>query len=192
MKEVIPDKLQNVFVIYEITNQSLKTQDDYLKLLIQAYKALHPDKIQGAIFGLEAIGEKNGGKKDPDAIEIDKIQKKKEKSLQYCQICTGKGFKNKSKIHNTVDCYNKPSNEDKHPHKTSSQKPSLPGPSKNKNQSFRAWLMKMLEKDSNDPNFPPKNVKINSMSIEDIPDPVLLSGRERGHLNWIFPWDYRV
>jgi len=112
--------------------------------------------------------------------------------LQYCQICTGKGFKNKSKIHNTVDCYNKPSNEDKHPHKTSSQKPSLPGPSKNKNQSFRAWLMKMLEKDSNDPNFPPKNVKINSMSIEDIPDPVLLSGRERGHLNWIFPWDYRV
>ena len=151
--------------------------------MIQAYKALHPDKIQGAIFGLEAIGEKNGGKKDPDAIEIDKIQKKKEKSLQYCQICTGKGFKNKSKIYNTVDCYNKSSNEDKHPHKTSFQKPSPPGPSKNKNQSFRAWLMKILEKDSNDPDSPSKNVKINSMSIEDIPDPVPLSGRERGHLN---------
>ena len=66
IKEVIPDKLQNALVIYEITNQSPKTWDDYLKLLMQAYKALHPDKAQGAIFGPEAIGEKSGGKKDPD------------------------------------------------------------------------------------------------------------------------------
>ena len=44
MKEVIPDELQNALVIYEITNQSLKTWDDYLKLLMQAYKVLHPDK----------------------------------------------------------------------------------------------------------------------------------------------------
>ena len=73
MKEVIPDKLQNVFVIYEITNQSLKTWDDYLKLLMQVYKVLHLDKTQGAIFGPEAIGEKSGEKKNPDAIEIDKI-----------------------------------------------------------------------------------------------------------------------
>jgi len=51
-------------------------------------------------------------------------------------------------MYNTVDCYDKPGNKDKHPHKTSSQKPSPPGPSKNKNQSFRAWLMKMLEEDS--------------------------------------------
>jgi len=50
---------------------------------MQAYKALHPDKVQGTIFGLEAIGEKSGGKKDPDAIEIDEIQRKKRKSLQY-------------------------------------------------------------------------------------------------------------
>jgi len=44
MKEVIPDKLQNTLVIYEITNQSPKTWDNYLKLLMPAYKALHPDK----------------------------------------------------------------------------------------------------------------------------------------------------
>ena len=44
IKEVIPDELQNTLVIYEITNQSPKIWDDYLKLLIQAYKALHPDK----------------------------------------------------------------------------------------------------------------------------------------------------
>ena len=34
IKEVILDELQNVLVIYEITNQSPKTWDDYLKLLI--------------------------------------------------------------------------------------------------------------------------------------------------------------
>ena len=133
MKEVIPDKLQNALVIYEITNQSPKTWDDYLKLLMQAYKALHLDKAQGAIFGPEINVEKSGRKKDPDAIEIDEIHKKEEKNLQYYQIYIGKGFKNKAKTHNTVDCYNKPGNEDKRPHKTSSQKPSPPGPSKNKN-----------------------------------------------------------
>ena len=110
-------------------------------------------------------------------MEIDEIQRKKGKSLRYCQICAGKGFKNKSKMHSTVDCYDKPGNEDKHPHKTSSQKPSPLGPSKNKNQSFRAWLMKMLEKDSDNPDSPPENVKINGASIEEIPDPVPPSGK---------------
>jgi len=81
IKEVISNELRNVLVIYEIINQSPKTWNDYLKLLMQAYKALHPDKTQGAIFGPEAIGEKSGGKKDPDAMEIDEIQKKKGKSL---------------------------------------------------------------------------------------------------------------
>jgi len=81
MKEVIPDELQNTLVIYKITNQSPKTWDNYLKLLIQAYKALHLDKAQGAIFGPEAIREKNKGKRNPDAMEIDEIQKKEGKSL---------------------------------------------------------------------------------------------------------------
>ena len=71
IKEVIPDKLRNALVIYEITNQFSKTWDDYLKLLTQAYKALHPDKAQDTIFGPEAIGEKSGGKKNLDAMEID-------------------------------------------------------------------------------------------------------------------------
>ena len=48
---------------------------------MQAYKALHPDKAQGAIFGPEAIGEKSKEKKDLDAMEIDKIQRKEGKSL---------------------------------------------------------------------------------------------------------------
>jgi len=120
-------------------------------------------------------------------MEIDKIQKKKGKSLRYYQIYAGKGFKNKSKMYNTVDCYDKPGNEDKYLYKTSFQKPSPPGPSKNKNQSFRAWLMKILEKDSDDPDFPPEDIKINSASIEEIPDPVPPSGKEKGISKLDFP-----
>ena len=63
-------------------------------------------------------------------------------------------------MHNIVDYYNKPGNENKRPHKTSSQKPSPPDPSKNKNQSFRAQLMKMLEKDSDNPDSPPRMSKL--------------------------------
>jgi len=145
------------------------------------------DKAQDTIFGLEAIGEKSRGKKDPDAMEIDKIQRKEGKSLRYCQICAGKGFKNKSKTHNTVGCYDKPSNEDKCSYKTSSQKPSPLGPSKNKNQSFRAQLIKMLEEDSDDPDSPSEDVKINSVSIEEILDPVPPSGKGKGTPKLDFP-----
>ena len=88
---------------------------------MQVYKVLYPDKAQGTIFGPEANGEKSGGKKDLDVMEIDEIQKKEEKSLQYCQIYTRKDFKNKAKSHNTIDCYNKPGNESKCPQKSSSQ-----------------------------------------------------------------------
>jgi len=82
-------------------------------------------------------------------------------------------------MHNTIDCYNKPGNENKCPHKTSSQKLSLPGPSKNKNQLFRAWLMKLLEEESDDPESSPEDINVNSISIEEIPDPVPPSGKEK-------------
>jgi len=85
---------------------------------MQAYKALHLDKAQGTIFGPKANKEKNAGKKDPDTMEIGEIQKKERKNLQYCQICAGKGFKNKVKSYNITDCYDKPGNKDKHPYKT--------------------------------------------------------------------------
>jgi len=38
----------------------------------------------------------------------------------------------------------------------------------------------MLEKDSDDPDFPPEDIKINSASIEEIPDPVFPSGKRKG------------
>jgi len=40
--------------------------------------------------------------------------------------------------------------------------------------------MKMLEEDSNDPDSPPEDVKINSASIEKIPDPVPPSEKGKG------------
>ena len=82
-------------------------------------------------------------------------------------------------MQNTADCYDKPGNKDKHPHKTSSQKPFPLGSSKNKNQPFRAQLMKLLEKDSDDPESPPENINVNSVSIEEIPDLVPPSGKRK-------------
>jgi len=120
-------------------------------------------------------------------MEIDKIQKKKEKNLQYCQICAGKGFKNKAKSHNIVDCYDKPSNENKRPHKTSSQKPSPLGPSKNKNQSCSKRLMKLLEEKSDDPESPPEDINVNSTSIEEIPNLVPPSGKGKRTPKLDFP-----
>ena len=112
-------------------------------------------------------------------MEIDEIQKKEGKNLWYYQICAGKGFKNKAKSHNTIDCYDKPGNENKCPHKTFSQKPFSLGPSKNKNQLFRVWLMKLLKEDSDDPESPPEDVNVNSVSIEKIPNPISPSEKRK-------------
>ena len=77
--------------------------------------------------------------------------------------------------------------KDKHPHKTSSQKSSPPGLSKNKNQLFRAQLMKILEKDSDNLDSPSEDIKINSASIEKIPDSIPSSGKEKGIPKLDFP-----
>ena len=82
-------------------------------------------------------------------------------------------------MHNIADCYDKPGNEDKRPHKTSSQKPSPPGPSKNKNQLFRAQLIKLLEEESDDPESPSEDVNVNSTLIEEIPNPVPSSEKKK-------------
>jgi len=47
--------------------------------------------------------------------------------------------------------------------------------------------MKMLEESSDNPDSPPENVKINNMSIEDIPDPVPPSGKKKGTPKLDFP-----
>jgi len=47
--------------------------------------------------------------------------------------------------------------------------------------------MKILEEDSNNPNSPSKDVKINSVSIEEIPDPVPPGGKGKGTPKLDFP-----
>jgi len=47
--------------------------------------------------------------------------------------------------------------------------------------------MKMLEEDSNDPDFSSEDVKINSASIKEISDPVLLSGKGKRTPKLDFP-----
>ena len=47
--------------------------------------------------------------------------------------------------------------------------------------------MKMLEESSDDPDSSFEDVKINSTSIKEIPDPVLLSGKGKGTPKLDFP-----
>ena len=47
--------------------------------------------------------------------------------------------------------------------------------------------MKMLEEDSDDPDSPPEDIKINSASIEEIPDPVPLSRKGKRTPKLDFP-----
>ena len=48
-------------------------------------------------------------------------------------------------------------------------------------------MMKMLEEDSDDPDSPPEDIKINSASIEKIPDSIPSSGKEKGIPKLDFP-----
>ena len=47
--------------------------------------------------------------------------------------------------------------------------------------------MKILEKDSNNPDSPSEDVKINSISIKEIPDPIPPSGKRKGIPKLDFP-----
>ena len=77
-----------------------------------AYKALHPEKSKSAIFGTN--NNRGNSSNDPNAMEMNMAKKSKGKApeqanshevkCKFCQICTGKGMKTKSKTHNTVDC----------------------------------------------------------------------------------------
>ena len=47
--------------------------------------------------------------------------------------------------------------------------------------------MKILEEDNDNPDFPFENIKINSASIEKIPDSIPSSGKEKGIPKLDFP-----
>jgi len=52
------------------------------------YKALYPDKTQGAIFGSDSnVKKSREEKKDPDVMEIDEVMKKKEEFMIMLDMC---------------------------------------------------------------------------------------------------------
>jgi len=191
LKDVVPDDLCKSLIMYELSDKMPNKWDNYIKLLMQAYKALHPEKAQGTIFGDSGNG-KNGGNdnRDPNAMEIDQAKKGKgkeanstEKAQKYCQICGDKGKKSKAKSHNTADCYDKPGNENKRPQYKSTTAPSSSKPSSSsngsyngagKNKSFKSRLLELLNTmgdDDNDEDSPTKDVVVNSATIEEVFDP---------------------
>ena len=88
-------------------------------------------------------------------------------------------------LYNIVDCYDKPGNEDKRSQKSFSQSTFSLG-SRNKNQSFKAQLMKLLEEESDNLSPPSENVNINSTSIEETSDlsPPKRKGKENPNLDF--------
>ena len=189
LKLVIPSELRNALVMYELTKNVPSTWEEYLELLLGAYKALHPEKSKGSIFGKGNTG--STGMKDPDAMEIDVASKNKgkgkatEANLQeakknkFCQICAGKGFKAKSKTHNTNDCYDKPGNESKHPPpkvtptstSNSIQKQGSGKTTNHNGKALKARLLALLEEMEEDAVTPAGTTTINTARIEEVQDP---------------------
>ncbi|THU90917.1 hypothetical protein K435DRAFT_675138, partial [Dendrothele bispora CBS 962.96] len=125
LEEVIPQELRSSLVMVKVADKLPTKWDEFLELLLETWKALHPEKSKYSIFG---NGNKKGSENttDPNAMQIDQANKGKGKQKEqanttetkknkYCQICAGKGLKSKSKTHNTNDCYDKPGNEHKRP-----------------------------------------------------------------------------
>ena len=159
--------------------------EEYLELLLKAYKALHPEKTKSFIFGNDTKGNGSRSVVDPNAMEIDLAKQSKGKTpgqvnsqvikqQKQCQICAGKGFKFKAKTHNTADCYDKPGNEDKRPAPKNSGSSSLTYGQANKGgqtsagvkKTFKARLLELLEEEDRDDSAPPAKVlNVNSASV---------------------------
>ncbi|KAF8656643.1 hypothetical protein AX16_002474, partial [Volvariella volvacea WC 439] len=131
---VIPQELRNAIVMYEVEGKLPINWDAYLELLLKAFKALHPDRTKGSIFGTGSNNEKG---KDPNTMEVDSAKKTKGKGKEvnsqtsekkFCLYCNKNNscYKN---THNTADCQSKPKDEKSSPSKSSSS------PSKNKKGS---------------------------------------------------------
>ncbi|KAF8652825.1 hypothetical protein AX16_004148 [Volvariella volvacea WC 439] len=129
---VISQELHNAIIMYEIEGKLPNNWDAYLKLLLKAFKALHPDCTKGSIFG---TGSSNEKEKDPNTMEVDSAKKTKGKEVnsqtfekKFCSYCNKNNpcYKN---IHNTANCQFKPKD------KKSLLSKSLSSPSKDKKNS---------------------------------------------------------
>ncbi|THU85231.1 hypothetical protein K435DRAFT_806078 [Dendrothele bispora CBS 962.96] len=178
LRDVIPQEFRNSLVIYEVSDSMPTNWEDYLELLLKAYKALHPEKAKSVIFG----NGKKGNNSDPNAMEIDEANSQETNKKRYCQICAGKGYKAKSTTHHTNDCWDKPGNEGRRPApKTSTSNTSLTSGQGNKGgsatqsgkKSFKAHLLELLNEDDDgdSPTPPSTTVNVNTVSTEEVVDP---------------------
>lgn len=184
LKGIIPDDLRKATVLLDMSNMLPTKWEEYLEILLKAYKALYPEKSKGKIFGTN-----NGnGTADPNAMEIDAAKKNKgkevnsqEKKARHCTICAGKGNKQKAKTHNTADCYDKPGNEGKRPApKTSTSSPSTSHAQGTKGgqhpQGKPSWKNRLIEMigqladDDDDTVTPAGTVNVNTASIRELDD----------------------
>jgi hypothetical protein len=203
LREVLPQDMRNALVSLEITGTVPKKWAEYLDLLIRTYKALHPEKAKGTIFGTSnGSGNGNGENKkqsDPNAMEIDQAKKTKghqansqeASAKKHCNICHAKGLKQRAKTHNTNDCYDKPGNEDKRPApRASTSTPSTSGSNKGNNsssggkKSFKMRLLELLEEEDDDgPATPAATVNINSARITEVVEPEQADKRAAAEVN---------
>ncbi|KAK7464682.1 hypothetical protein VKT23_005889 [Stygiomarasmius scandens] len=184
LSDVIPQELRNSLVMVKVAGKLPEKWDDFLELLLETYKALHPEKSKNHIFG-----NKKGSEPDPNAMQIDQANKNKGKNKEqanntnakrdkYCHICAGKGHKSKAKTHNTSDCYDKPGNENKRPAPKASASTSTAPPAGQGNKGgqqaqgsnrggFKARLLEFLQEleDDDSPATPAGSVNINTTSI---------------------------
>ncbi|KAF8638642.1 hypothetical protein AX16_010470 [Volvariella volvacea WC 439] len=142
---VIPQELYNAIIMYEVEGRLLNNWDEYLELLLKAFKALHPDRIKGFIFG---TGSSNRKRKDPNAMEIDSAKKNKGKGKEvnsqssekkFCSHCNKNNpcYKN---THNTVDCQSKLKDEKSLPSKSSSSPSKDKKGGKQNHMQFKAHI----------------------------------------------------
>ena len=193
LRDVIPQELRNALIMYDVGGNLPTKWEEYLALLMKAYKALHPEKAQGSIFGTASTS--GGATKDPNAMEIDEAKKKKakeansqEKTGKWCKHCAAKGLTRRAKTHNTADCRDKPGNENKNTDNSVHKPiPSSSGAPKvgNKPKSFKARMMELLEgmNDDDDEDTPSEGVTINSATIEEVSESVPASQLDISHVD---------
>jgi hypothetical protein len=202
LRNVISQELQNALVLLEVVGKSPTKWEEYLELLLLAYKNLHPEKTKGSIFGTGNSKGNGNGNNEPQPMEIDMAKRGKGKTPEQinsqetkgklCQICSAKGLKFKAKSHNTNDCYDKPGNENKRPApKPSTTTPSTSGqghkgkqPVHGDKKSFKARLLELYDELDNDESATPtETLNVNHTSITEIVKPMPSEKRATAQVN---------
>jgi hypothetical protein len=96
---VMENRLRNVLIGWQMANKMPSDWKEYLNVVLNLYKQMHPNKGEERVFSLPP--------KDDNTMEVDNANKKNkgkgkranstEKKLRYCYIC-------KYNNHNTENC----------------------------------------------------------------------------------------